>query len=80
MPAAYLKAGINELIYVKQVQVFEDGDPSQVWELKEALYGLKQAGRKWDKEIDSFLNEWAKLTRVCITYGLLMVYCSYVYM
>lgn len=86
VPAAYLKAPLKEIVFVKQVKGFEcPGMESKVWRLKKALYGLKQAGREWNLEIDKFLRQFGlKPTTgdACLYYaniegGLLLV-CLYV--
>ena len=46
IPNAYVKAPVDEDIYIQQPQGFVDSDfPEHVLKLKKALYGLKQAGK-----------------------------------
>jgi len=53
---AYLHARLDEEIYMKQPQGFEDGT-GRVCCLKRLLYGLKQAGNLWNKELDGALKD-----------------------
>ncbi|KAF4148287.1 Reverse transcriptase (RNA-dependent DNA polymerase), partial [Phytophthora infestans] len=56
VPTAFVKANLRELIYVKQLRGFEEGEPGQAWLLRKALYGLKQAVREWYIELDNVLR------------------------
>jgi hypothetical protein len=59
VPAAYLKAKLNETVCVKQIKGFEKpGEEDKVWRLKKSLYGLNQTGREWNMEIDKFLRAY----------------------
>ncbi|KAE9052152.1 Retrovirus-related Pol polyprotein from transposon TNT 1-94 [Phytophthora rubi] len=58
VPTAYVKAGLSEVLYVRQPRGFEEASRSHVWRLKNALYGLKQAGREWNQELNNFLIEY----------------------
>ena len=51
--AAYLNAGMDVPIYMKQPKGYEQGD--FVCKLNKALYGTKQAGRAWAKKLKAFL-------------------------
>ena len=55
IPNAYVKAPVQEDIYMEQPQGFSDGDPAHVLKLLKALYGTKQAGRCWNIEFTDFL-------------------------
>ena len=52
---AYLNGYLEEEVYMRQPEGFEDGT-DRVCRLIKTLYGLKQAGREWNKEIDSRLR------------------------
>jgi hypothetical protein len=54
--SAFLNGPIQELVYVKQPQGFEDPKfPNHVYKLQKALYGLKQALRAWYECLKDFL-------------------------
>jgi len=52
---AYLNGELEEEIYMRQPEEFDDGS-GRVCKLKRPLYGLKQAGRVWNKNINSQLT------------------------
>lgn len=52
---AFLYGDLEEIIYMKQPEGFENGN--YVCKLNKGLYGLKQSARNWNKKISSiFLN------------------------
>lgn len=51
---AFLYGELNETIYMKQPEGFDDGS-GRVCQLKRSLYGLKQAPRCWNKRMGNFL-------------------------
>ncbi|CAI7778587.1 unnamed protein product [Closterium sp. NIES-53] len=51
---AYLNAVLQEEVYVRQPEGFDDGT-GRVYRLRKALYGLKQAPRAWNEEIGTTL-------------------------
>ncbi|CAI7876058.1 unnamed protein product [Closterium sp. NIES-53] len=51
---AYLNAVLQEEVYVRQPEGFDDGT-GRVYRLHKALYGLKQAPRAWNEEISTTL-------------------------
>jgi len=56
IPNAYVKAAVDEDIFIAQPEGFVDPDlPDAVLKLKKALYGLKQAGRNWNQYFKEFL-------------------------
>lgn len=54
---AFLQGEIEEEIYMKQPEIFDDGS-NRVCKLRGALYGLKQAGRLWNKKLDAALRKF----------------------
>jgi hypothetical protein len=59
VPSAYLKATLNELIYMEQPEGFVvPGKETWVCRLLKSLYGLKQAGLEWYNMISTKLIEW----------------------
>lgn len=57
---AFLYGDLEETIYMKQPEGFENGN--YVCKLKKGLYGLKQSARNWNKKISSILlnNEFTQ--------------------
>ena len=49
---AYLNGTLQEKVYMRQPEGFEDST-SQVCELVKTLYGLKQLGCEWNREFDT---------------------------
>ncbi|KAF4028863.1 Reverse transcriptase (RNA-dependent DNA polymerase) [Phytophthora infestans] len=53
----YVKAGLREKIYIRQVKGFKCPSKEQhVYLLRKVLYGLRQAGAEWHREIDATLQ------------------------
>lgn len=48
---AYLNGNLEEEVYMKQPEGFNDGT-DKVCHLIKTLYGLKQAGQEWNKLLD----------------------------
>jgi hypothetical protein len=56
---AFLHGGLEEEIYMNQIQGYEDKQyPSAVYLLLKALYGLRQASRAWALKMTAFLKEF----------------------
>lgn len=55
---AYLNGTLQEKIYMRQPEGFNDGT-NQVCELVRTLYDLKQSGQEWNKEFDSKIKTFA---------------------
>lgn len=53
---AFLYGDLEEIIYMKQPEGYEDGS-DKVCELKKSLYGLKQSSRCWNKRFGSFISK-----------------------
>jgi hypothetical protein len=53
---AYLNGILQETIYMRQLEGFEDGT-DRVAKLIKTIYGLKQAGHEWNKELDAKLRK-----------------------
>jgi hypothetical protein len=48
----------NKLLYVKQIEGFEQGDPKEwVYLLLRALYGLKAAPALWQKTLHKYMHK-----------------------
>ncbi|KAH9104810.1 hypothetical protein AeMF1_019239 [Aphanomyces euteiches] len=53
---AFVKADLDELIYVMPAEGYSEPD-GKVWQLKKALYGLKQSSRAWWISLTTFMIE-----------------------
>ena len=51
---AYLNGNLEEEVYMKQPEGYDDGT-EKVCRLIKTLYGLKQAGREWNKKLNASL-------------------------
>lgn len=51
---AFLQGDIEEKIYMKQPEMFDDGS-GRVCLLRKSIYGLKQASRQWNKKLNQVL-------------------------
>ena len=58
VPNAYLKADLEEIIYMEMPEGLTPppGFEDCVLRLRKGLYGLKQSGREWNKRISKFLR------------------------
>lgn len=52
---AFLHGELDETIYMKQPEGFEEGK-GKMCLLKKSLYGLKQSPRQWNKKFDNFMS------------------------
>src|SRR5580765_6358588 len=52
---AFLHGNLEEQIYIKQPEGFEETEQGLVCQLKRSLYGLKQSPRQWYKRFDSYM-------------------------
>src|SRR5690606_3451289 len=55
VPSAFLKAPLEEDIYMEVPDAYREGREGLVLKLKKSLYGTKQAGRHWYLEMRSFV-------------------------
>src|ERR1044072_8586167 len=53
LKTAFLHGNLEEQIYMKQPEGFEETGQELVCQLKRSLYGLKQSPRQWYKRFDS---------------------------
>ena len=53
---AYLNGDLQEEIYMRQPEGFNDGSGRVCW-LYKTLYGLKQSGREWNRKLNKRLTE-----------------------
>jgi len=53
---AFLNGDLEEDIYMKQPEGYEQGGPHVVCKLRKALYGLKQAARQWNLKLHDVLR------------------------
>ena len=54
---AYLNGILQEKVYMRQPEGYEDGT-DQVCVLVKTIYGLKQSGREWNKEFDNKMKSF----------------------
>jgi hypothetical protein len=58
---AFLNAPVNEDIYVRQAEGFEEWGPNGeelVYKLNKSLYGCRQAPHNWNADIDAWLRKY----------------------
>src|ERR1700676_2000157 len=60
---AYLNGNLQETIYMRQPEGYEDGT-DRVARLLHTLYGLKQSGREWNTKFNSYITGTLKYTRL----------------
>ncbi len=53
---AFINGELEEEIYMKQPEGFEEMGPDYVCRLQRSIYGLKQAGRVWNQKLHSVLT------------------------
>ncbi|GBE87024.1 hypothetical protein SCP_1002700 [Sparassis crispa] len=53
---AYLNGDLQEEIYMRQPEGFDDGS-GRICRLRKTLYGLKQSGREWNRKLHRELTE-----------------------
>jgi len=54
--SAYLNGNLQEEIYMRQPEGYEDGS-SKVCKLLKSIYGLKQSGRVWNRTLNAVLTK-----------------------
>jgi hypothetical protein len=54
--SAFLNGDLDEEIYMKQPEGFEQHGPDHVCRLSKSIYGLKQASRQWNKKLHEVLT------------------------
>ena len=54
---AFLNSELEETIYMKQPEGYEEGGPDTVCHLKKSLYGLRQAPRAWNTRLKQELEQ-----------------------
>ena len=57
VPTAFLRAPLDEVVYMEVPEGFRQGNEGKVCKLKKALYGLKQAPRQWNITLTNFLTK-----------------------
>lgn len=55
---AFIHGNLEEEIFIRQPEGYEQGNKQQVCKLKKAIYGLKQASLAWNKCFCNFLKEF----------------------
>lgn len=63
--SAFLNGVLQETVFMRQPEGFEEKGPSWVWRLIKSLYGLKQSGRVWHLKLNSALESIGFKRIVC---------------
>ncbi|KAI5312541.1 hypothetical protein L3X38_041714 [Prunus dulcis] len=72
---AFLRGDLQEEVYMKQTQGFEDAiRPSHVYKLLKSLYSLKQAPRAWNAKFPVLFLLWVSLYPILIRVYLLSIH------